>query len=167
MKKTIINSRFTGHQKLMLAVFMVITFIIGFPSFIFLFIDIPGEPNYVYGFFDYFYALLFFVCILLFILLFSKQGIIIDNENLKYSLFIFGRPFFTKKIALENKTDVTILTTGTTQKLAWFSAARPDLSVSTKILEIVLLNKNHSNKESILITRKKVYAEKIIDSLFE
>ncbi|SHI68182.1 hypothetical protein SAMN04488096_103297 [Mesonia phycicola] len=167
MKKTIINSKFTGQQKLMLTVFMIIAFLIGLPTLIYLFIEMPGQPNYVNSFSDYFFSSLFFVSIFLFMLLFSKQGIITDNGNLKYSLFIFGIPFLSKKINLENITDITILTYRASQKLAWVSVANPDLSVSTEISKVVLLNSNHSYKDIILITRRRDYAEKIIKSLNE
>lgn len=151
----------------MLAVFMIITFIIGLPSLIFLFIELPDQPDYVNGVLDYFFAFLFFVSIYLFMLLFSKQGIITENGKLKYSLFVFGIPFRSKKIELENITDVTILTNGASQKLAWVSAANPDLSVDTYINKVVLLNKNHSSKYIILISRKRDLAEKIVNSLIE
>ena len=51
------------------------------------------------------------------------------------------------------------------QKLAWFSGAKPDLAVEYKSFEINILNDRHTKREPILDLKKKENVEPTIQFL--
>jgi hypothetical protein len=163
MKKIIINSQFTGHQKFMLSIGFIFTFTIGgFTLFGITYCLIKGISTDVA---DYIFLLLFPLSIFLFMLLLSKQGIIINNGELKYSQFIFKHPFMKKNIDITNVTDVCIILSNGTQKLAFVFGGNPDLAVNIESYRIFLLNKNHSSKLELITTRKSDLADQVIKGL--
>ncbi|SEE67180.1 hypothetical protein SAMN04487765_3723 [Tenacibaculum sp. MAR_2010_89] len=161
MKKIIINSKFTSHQKLMLFLFFIFTFGIGV---LYLLGLIPSEEMNTKRS-DYIAIAFLPISVYIFALFFSKQGVVIKERKLKYSQFIFGFPFLMKNIELTNITDVSVLSSSGAQKFAFVSAGNPDLAVSSEIYKIVLLNENHSSKFLLMITRKKDLAEKMANGL--
>ncbi len=164
MKKIIIGSKYSIHQKLMFVLMFFFTFLIGGSHIIIIILGLYDQldENIVY---KIIYPLLFPFSFYIFILFFSKQGIVIDKGFLFYSQFFFGKPFSKKEIKLNGITDTSILTYDIQQKFAFFSAAKPDLAEKTSIKKVFLLNENHSKKELVLSTKKIEFAEKIADEI--
>jgi hypothetical protein len=163
MKKIIINSKFSTHQKLVLTVLFLVTFFLGSLSVLAIITGFYRENEAFLM--DYITPLLFPLSIYLFILLFSKQGVLFDEGKLKYAEFIFETVFAKKEIDLTNITDISILTYNVTQKFAFVSGARPDLAEDTALNKVYVLNENHSKKIFVLSTRKRKFAEKIVDEI--
>lgn len=114
---------------------------------------------------DYIFPLLLPLSFYIFILLFSKQGVVINNGELKYAEFIFGKVFTKKEINLNGITDISILTMSASQKFAFVSAAKPDLAASIVLNKVCLLNENHSKKILVFSTKKRLFAEKIVNEI--
>ena len=163
MRKLILNSKYTIHQKLVLIVLFLITFLYGFTSNILI---ISGEYiNSKTQLIDYIFPLLLPVSIYIFILIFSKQGIIFDSDKLSYCQFIFGIPIKKEKIYLKDITDVSVLTVNISQKFNFFSAANPDLAERFSLRKIYLLNENHSIKRLIISLKNKELSDKVVTQI--
>ena len=164
MKKIIIESKYSIHQKLMFILMFFFTFLIGGSHIILIVLGLYDQfdENIVY---KIVYPLLFPFSIYIFILFFSKQGILIEKDSLFYSQFFFDRPFSKKEIKLNGITDTSILTYNIQQKFAFFSAAKPDLAENVSIKKVFLLNEKHTKKEFVLSTKKIESANKIIEEI--
>jgi len=155
--KLILESRFTTHQK------THIILSIGAPFLFVIFILIKNMPlnligNLILLVFLIFYALL--VCIA-----FTKRGLLKYNENLYRGVYFKGKLLIKKKIDLTNKVSVAILKFKRSQKMAWFSVAKPDLSSKFNNFDITLLNQKHTNKDHLLTLFNEEHAKKAIDFL--
>lgn len=164
MKEIIIESKYSIHQKLMFVLMFFFTFLIGGSHIILIILGLYDEldENIVY---KIIYPLLFPFSFYIFILFFSKQGIVINRDSLFYSQFFFGKPFSKKEIKLNGITDTSILTYDIHQKFAFFSAAKPDLAEKVSIKKVFLLNEKHTKKELVLSTKKIESAKKIIEEI--
>lgn len=162
MKKVIVKSGFTSHQRFMLAIFCIFFFLTGTSEIIWIIIKSASLKLYL-G--DYIALFLFVASFGILGLILSKEGIIIDNHRLFNSQFIFGRPYLKTEIKLVNMTDICVLSTDISQKLAFISAVRPDFSETLRMSKIYLLNENHSQKRLVFSVRKKEHAQLIMKEI--
>ena len=63
------------------------------------------------------------------------------------------------------KTDYSILSYRKTQKLAFFSAARPDLASSNYYFDIHILNARHTIKDLLISIKKESQKDAVINFL--
>lgn len=145
----------------MLIIFFVFFFIIGTSEIIGITLSVAVKLNTG----DYIAVFLFVASLGILGLLLSKEGIIIDNQKLFNSQFIFGKPYLKTEIKLSNMTDISILNYDMSQKLVFVSAAKPDFSESIRMSKIYLLNENHSEKRLVFSTIKMEYAELIVKEI--
>lgn len=111
--------------------------------------------------------ILFIISLLLFIYLislaFSNKGLIKKEDKIYKAKFFQGFTLFKSKVDLTDRPVASILKFKKSQKLAFFSAAQPDLSESFNSFEIFVLNKTHYKRDSVMYFKKEVSAKKAID----
>tara|TARA_B100000795_G_C22506077_1_gene325848 strand:+ start:25 stop:573 length:549 start_codon:yes stop_codon:yes gene_type:complete len=150
MKKIILEYRFTNHQKITFLVYIGAPFLIGIFYLLKINLNLKG----------FFILTLCVICyILLIAVAFFKRGFLKVNSNLYKGSFFLGKLFLKTRIDISEKPKMTMLSFGKSQKLAWFSAAKPDLAVQYKSYEINILNNRHTKREPILNLKKKENVE--------
>jgi hypothetical protein len=140
---------FTFHQMIMLLGFSAISLMI-FIQFVAIELTVLG-----YGI-----ALLFLMLGLYFLALtFSKKALIKKNGNLFKGKSIAGFVLSRKKINLDARPVLSILSFKKNQKFAFVSAARPDQADSFNSFELFILNEKHTQRDSLLYFKNKKNAE--------
>ncbi|TCI93034.1 hypothetical protein [Tenacibaculum sp. M341] len=153
-KEIILESKFTSHQKthiLMVFGAPIILVIIKLIS-----LDITNSL-----------LSLLFVCLFLIVVsvTFLKTGLLKEDNSLYRGVYFLGKLIFKKKISLEDKNKVTILSFKKSQKMAWFSAANPDLSLTFYRSDITLLNEKHTRKEMLVSLDNEYLANEVLNFL--
>lgn len=95
MKKIIFHSGFTFHQKFILVVLSVILLYKSLIIYSVLLVGFYDKPTISGA--QYIYLLSFPLALFVFGLLFSKEGLLIDNRNLYQARFLLGKPITRKK----------------------------------------------------------------------
>lgn len=165
MKKIILDSNFTLHQKIMLIATFIFSFVIGSLSLIYVVFMLLNLTESTENFeaADYFSLFLFPVSIFILLLLLSKNGLIVNKSNLYSAKFIFGKYWFKQKKDLTNITDITIFSTKAAHKFAFISVINPDKQYSVNQNKIFLLNEKHTVKRLLIQTNDiKIANEAII-----
>jgi len=127
--KIVLESNFTTHQK-------IHTLSISGIILIFIVQLLRGSLNFIgYGILSIFIIL--FISSIIFA--FSKKGLVIKENKLFKANFFANSLIFKKVINLDNKAAIAILKFRSTQKMAFFSAARPDLASEFNSFELNLL----------------------------
>ena len=160
MDKIILEDRFTTHQKITFLLYIGAPFIIGIVGLIRM--SLNSNLNYK-G-----YLALIILLIIYFLLIsiaFLKRGFIKINSNLYRGSFFREKLFFKKRIDISKTHKVAVLKFKKSQKLAWFSAAKPDLATEFNSFEINILNDKHTKRESIIDLKKKDNVERTINFL--
>ena len=156
MNRIILEHRFTNHQKI------TFLFYFGAPFLIKIFLLMRCNPN-MKGY------LILTLCIIgyafLISIAFLKRGFLKKNSNLYKGSFFLGKLFFKTQIDISEKSKIAILKLRKSQKLAWFSGAKPDLAVEYNNFEINILNDRHTKREPILDLKKKENVEPTIEFL--
>ena len=157
MKKVLIlGSRFSSHQKThILLYFAAPLFIIS----VSLLLQSQSLNKFSIGLF------ILLLCGFVISLAYSRKGLKVKNGDLYRCLFLVGQLFMKKKISQEDKLDFSVLKFKKSQKMAWFSAARPDLATGFDTFEITLLNENHTNKNLLISVKEEKYADQVIEFL--
>ena len=94
-----------------------------------------------------------------------KRGLIKINSKLYKGSFFSGKLFFKTQIDISEKSKVSILKFRKSQKLAWFSIAKPDLATEFDSFEVNILNDNHTNRLPILDLKGENKIEPVIEFL--
>jgi hypothetical protein len=154
-EKLISEAGFSLHQKIILIGFSL-------PPLLFLvalcFIDLNWR--------GYIFFLVILILFLMFIsLAFSKKGLIKKGDKLYKGKFFFGTTIFRRKVNLHNRPVVSILKFKKSQKLSFFSAAKPDLGEQFNSYEIFVLTENHVKRDSVMYFKNEENAQKAIQFL--
>lgn len=157
MDKIILEDRFTTHQKITFLLFIGAPFVIGIVAL--LRMGLKSNLNY-----KGYLALIIFLIIysLLISIAFLKRGFVKINSNLYRGSFFRQKLIFKKRIDISKTPKVAVLKFKKSQKLAWFSAAKPDLATEFNSFEINILNDKHTKRESIIDIKKKDSVERTI-----
>jgi hypothetical protein len=160
MDKIILEERFTTHQKITFLLYIGAPFIIGIVGLIRM--GLNSNLNY-----KGYLALIIFLIIyfLLISIAFLKRGFVKINSNLYRGSFFRKKLFFKKRIDISKTPKIAVLRFKKSQKLAWFSAAKPDLATEFNSFEINILNDKHTKRESIIDLKKKDNVERTINFL--
>ncbi len=158
MPRLLLEDRFTTHKKIHFLLY------IGTP-FIYIFVQLSLMLNElsIIGYLIWIFSVLGYGFI--FMLAFLKRGFIKIESALYRGSFFYGKLIFKKKIELSKTPKVSILSFNKVQNLAWFSAAKPNLSNSSNVFEINILNTKHTERKPILNLLKRENAEKAIEFL--
>ena len=155
-KNLILESRFTSHQKIH------ITLSIGAPFIIIIFfllrMDLNSKGYLILLIFILIYTSM--VC-----LAFTKRGLLKQNSDLYRGLFFMNKLILKKKINLSDKTKVAILKFKRNQKMAWFSAAQPDMALEFNAFDVTLLNNKHTQKEMLISLSNEAICKTTIEYL--
>jgi hypothetical protein len=156
MNTIVLEYRFTNHQKSMLLIFM------GIPFTFFIFSSIERNTNFPF----YISLTISLICYLLIIVTaFLKRGFLKRDGNLYITSFFLNKPITKTKIDISKKSKITVLKFNKSEKFAWFSIAKPDLSAKFRSFEINVLNDRHTRREIILDLKKKNNVQPTIDFL--
>lgn len=137
----ILESKFTSHQKTHILMVFGLPIILVIVKLISLGLDVKNSI-----------LTLLFVCLFLVSVsvTFLKSGLLKEQNSLYRGIYFLGKLIFKKKVSLEDKNKVTILKFKKSQKMAWFSAANPDLTLTFYRSDITLLNDKHTRKEMLV-----------------
>ncbi len=161
MKKIILDSKFSLFQKVTLFVGFIITLYYGgMGSYLWILGQFDDLGNIVFVF-----PVLLLISIPLFMLLFSKQGIVMVEQKLYYAFFFFKKPFYKKKIALDNITDVSILTFDAKEKFTYVFNTIHDINPKIEFQELYLLNANHTQKTFVISSTKREQIKKAASAI--
>ena len=145
MDRIIIQDRFTAHQKITILLYfggpfiaaIIAQFIIGFST------------SFSVGIF-FKMSIFLLIYVFLFFIAFLKRGFIALDDKL-YRVVFLGRIVLLKKyINLFERPKLSVLQFKKTQKLPFFSAARPDMANEFNSFEINILNDKHTHREAII-----------------
>ncbi|WP_299676757.1 hypothetical protein [uncultured Tenacibaculum sp.] len=158
MKRLILESKFTTHQKLH------VLLCTGFP--------IVAIINLIYRVKPFFLKsliVLFFIILLIAMIcsIFLKKGIVKENNNLYQATFLFDKLLQKKKVDLNQKSKVSILKFKRSQKMAWFSVANPDASLTYLRSDVTLLNEKHTTKDVLVSLDDEEKANQVVAFLEE
>lgn len=154
--KIILEDRFTTHQKISLLLYIGAPFIISIFGLARIDLNYKGYLMLV---------LLILVYGLIICLSFTKRGFINYNSDLYRGLFFKDKLILKKRIDLTDRSKISILKFRKSQKLAFFSAARPDLATEFNSFDINILNDRHTKREKIMSLKNKMNAENTIEFL--
>jgi len=152
----ILESRFTTHQKTHLILS------IGAPFILVIFLLIRLDLTYLGSL----VLLLFIISYSAIICLaFTKTGLLKKRDKLYRGLYFAKKLILKKKIDLTNKSKVSILKFKRNQKMAWFSAAKPDLALEYNAFDVTLLNGKHTQKKMLVSLSNKDISKKTVEYL--
>ena len=154
--RILLENRFTTHQKLHLILS------IGAPFILIIFTLARTNLNYI-GYLVLFIFILIYTLIVC--LAFTKRGLLKKGSDLYRGLYFAEKLILKKKINLNDKPKISILKFKRSQKMAWFSVAKPDLASEFNAFDINLLNDKHTKKEMLISLTNNETAKKTIDFL--
>ncbi|MFD0977045.1 hypothetical protein [Salinimicrobium gaetbulicola] len=165
MTKIILKSNFQAHQKLVLILLFIVTFFIG--SLVLLAFLLGPANKIGISVWDYVYLMLFPLSLYIMLLLLSKNGVVIDDNQLFTSKFIFKKPWYRKKVDMAGMTDISILKFRGKQKFMFASAADPDKAYSVGLQRAFLLNENHTKKKLLFEVNNEEMAQQAVHTIKE
>ncbi|MDX6748094.1 hypothetical protein SHK09_14955 [Polaribacter sp. PL03] len=156
MEKIILEDRFTNHQKITFLLYLGAPFLI--KIFFLLKYNLSLKDYLIISICAICYAFLISIA-------FLKRGFLKRNSNLYIGSFFLSKLFFKTRIDISETPKLAVLKFRKSQKLAWFSDAKPDLADIYQTFEINILNERHTKRESILDFKKNENVEPTIDFL--
>ena len=163
MKKIILGSVVSPHQKFLLYSFIIGFFLIGLGVIVWYIQYFMGEPMtqepYASG--DLLGILLFLASFVLLGITLSKQGLVINEGRLYQSVFLFKRPIRSNEIELSSFSDVTLMAHNLNRKYAFGASPNPDQSYDYKEYRVYLLNATHSKKHLIAKLKEREKAKEL------
>lgn len=148
MRMIILEYNFDFKQKAILLVLMSFPLLKVF-SFFYNFQNLKHSDNLITNY------ILVIICIIitlvLFIIAFSKKGLIYQDGNLYLSYTIYKKNIYRKNVDLQGKTSFTILKNKVNQKNSYLSAGGADLSYKYFEYDIILLDDNNLNKKIMTV----------------
>lgn len=165
MTKIVLKSNFQSHQKLILILFFIVTFIIGSLVLLALFFGAANEVEWRAG--DYIFLMLLPLSLYLMLILLSKNGVLIKNNQLFTSKFIFRKPWYKRKVNMAGMTDISILKFRGKQKYMFIVAASPDKAYTVELLKAYLLNEKHTKKKLLFEVNSEEMAQEAVKTISE
>ena len=156
MIKIILEDRFTTHQKITFLLY------IGSPILMLSAAFLVNSLNYI-GYIILAFLILIY-CFLISIA-FLKRGFVKIDSKFYRASFFYGKLFFKKQIDISQTPKLSVLKFLKSQKLAWFSVAKPDMASNFNSFEINILNEGHTKRIPILTLKDKNNIEKTIHFL--
>ena len=157
MKKVLIlGSRFSSHQKTHILLYFTAPLLIISVSLI---IQSRSLNKFSIG------LLILLLCVFIISIAYARKGLKVKNGNLYRCLFLVGQLFMKKKISQKDKLDFSVLKFKKNKKMAWFSAAKPDLATGFDTFDVTLLNINHTKKDLLISVKKEKYADQVVKFL--
>ena len=96
-------------------------------------------------------------------LAFSKKGLV-KKDNKLYKAKIFnGVTLSKRRVDLTDRPAVSILKFKKSQKMIWFSVAKPDLGQTFNSFEVFVLNESHVKRDSVQFFESEENANKALE----
>ena len=99
--------------------------------------------------------------------IFSKKGLLVDQNELFKAYFVYNNLIFKRKIDLNNKPIVSILKLKKSQNYPSISLIYPSSSHSFNRFDVYLLNKSHTIKDELIDLKEQDNAKRIVDFLIK
>jgi hypothetical protein len=147
MEKIILESKFTLFQKILLSGASLLFFGIGYKIWNHLIVDKYGDPveiSLVWG------VLSFLLALSLFLFLFVKDGLCIDNHTIYKAWFLGKKLVFKQKVDLDDITDISIFKIKTKENIEFYRPGPQTGEFSHYYYKIFLLNDRHTYKELLI-----------------
>jgi Mn2+/Fe2+ NRAMP family transporter len=161
MKQIILEDQFEFKQKAVLITLSILPLLF-ILSFFINFNNIqPGKLIFALSMFILSFTL--FICFL--ILTFFKKGIKVMDNEIYFTLSFMGKPFYSKKIDIEDKKIFTILKKNVLQKNSYLSAGGADISYKYLNFEFVALSRNHLIKKHLITLNSLDYVDNLKELL--
>ena len=111
--------------------------------------------------------LIFFLSLFFYLvsLAFSKKGLVKKGHKLYKAKIFNGVTLSKRKVDLTDRPVVSILKFRKSQKMIWFSIAKPDLAQSFNSFEVFVLNERHIKRDSVMYFESEENANKAVDFL--
>ena len=163
MTKIILKSNFQSHQKLVLILLFIVTFIIGSLVLLALLFGESSLSEWRVG--DFIILMFFPLSIFIMVNLLSKNGIVIDNNQLFTSKFIFKKPWYKRKVDMTGMTDISILKFNGKQKFMFVTAGNPDKAYSVELQKAYVLNEKHTTKKLLFEVNNEEIAQEAVNKI--
>jgi len=163
MTKIILKSNLQSHQKMVLIFFFIVTFFIGSLMLLALLTGAVSELGWTTG--DTFHLMFFPLSLFILLNLMSKNGVVIDNNKLYKSKFIFKKVWFKKKVDMSGMTDISVLKFQGKQKYMFVVAGSPDRAYSVELQKAYLLNEKHTSKKLLFEVNDEEMAQKAVKTI--
>lgn len=98
-------------------------------------------------------------------LAFSRKGLIKKDQKLYKAKIFNGVTLYQNRVDLTDRPVVSILKFRKSQKLIWFSMAKPDLGKTFNSFEVFVLNQRHIKRDSVMFFQNEETAKKAIEFL--
>lgn len=96
-------------------------------------------------------------------LAFSKKRLVKKNNKLYKAKIFNGVTLSRSRIRLTDRPVVSILKFKKSQKMIWFSMAKPDLGKSFNSFEVFVLNESHVKRDSVMYFENEENANKALE----
>lgn len=169
MKKIIVKSVVTSHQKIKLIGFFLLFFTVGLATIsryvLYAMGRLASEDLFTSG--DLIPGILFLLSFVLLAFAIAKEGLLLDTNKLYQSKFIFKRSLGKTEVDLAQYTDISALGQNLSQKYAFGASPNPDQAYSYKEYRVFLLNNNHSKKFLLASCKTMDEANQLISQIVE
>ena len=167
LKKIIIKSVFTGHQKIMLIGFSIAFFLAGLSTVGWYVLYALGkiESDNPFSSNDLITGFLFLLSFPLIGIALAKEGLILESSKIYQSKFLFKRPVAKTELDITGFTDIGLLGQNLSQKYAFGASPNPDEAYSYKEYRVYLLNNNHSKKLLLASCKEAEQANQLISQI--
>ena len=109
-----------------------------------------------------FFLLLFFYVVSL---AFSHKGLVKKGDKLYKAKIFNGVTLSKRRVDLTERPVVSILRFKKSQKMIWFSIAKPDLGKMFNSFEVFVLNESHTKRELVIYFTSEENANKAVEFL--
>jgi len=162
MEKIIINNELTLFQKILLTGVSFLMFGITYNILNDEFLDTHGDlieiPHYIAIF-------PFLAGIALFLILFIKKGLIVDDKKLYRAYFLLGKNIYKSQVDLTDITDVSIFKIRTKESVEYFRPGPGPAEFTNMFYKIYILNDRHTYKDLILESTDEELINYVVDFL--
>ena len=163
MTNIILKSNFQAHQKLVLILLFVVTFIIGSVGLWEVGCGESSLSEWRVG--DFIVVMFFPLSIFILLNLLSKNGIVIEKSELFTSKFIFKKPWHKRKVDMTGMTDISILKFNGKQKFMFVTAGNPDKAYSVELQKAYVLNEKHTTKKLLFEVNNEEMAQEAVNKI--
>lgn len=154
MNKIIIQPRFTAHQTVIILLLPLI-----FVGVLIADIKLALNRESLYS------IAMLLISLVAILFAFIKKGFLVENDTLYQGYFLFGIKIYSSLIDTSTISKIAILKFRKTQKLPWFSVAKPDLATDFKVFEVNLLNEKHTKRLAVIDIIKEEKVASVISFL--
>ena len=147
MESIIIKNELTLYQKTLLVGVSLLMFGVTYNILADQFLDSQGDVMEVPHYLAIFPLL---IGLALFLVLFVKKGLIVDDKKLYRAYFLFGKNIYKSQVDLTDITDISIFKIRTKESVEFYRPGPGPAEFTNMFYKIYILNERHTYKDLIL-----------------